>query len=244
MEFGPDTFGALYAAEYDARHDPGTTAESVALISDLAGPQARILELAIGTGRMSLPLARLGHRIEGIDGSPDMVAVLRSKAGGADIPVTIGDMADVGVTGPFDFVFLVFNMLFNLTSQEAQVRLFRNVADRLAPGGHFLVETFVPDVAAFSDHQRMKARAVRMDLLDYEAVLHDPVEQVLTMQRVRITPQSTTLSPLVLRYAWPQELDLMADIAGLRRLERWGSWAQDPFTAESRMHVTLYGKRE
>ncbi len=242
MEFEPDTFGRLYADLYDDVHDPGTTDESVALISDLAGADARILELAIGTGRMALPLAARGHHIEGIDGSSEMVDVMRTKPGGAGIPVTIGDMADVDRDGPFDFVFLVFNTLFNLTSQEAQVRLFRNVSARLRPGGRFLVETFVPDLSAFTDHQRMKARKVEMGMLDFEAVHHDPVRQTFRMQRVRMTAEGSTLSPLVLRYATPPELDLMAALGGLRLADRWGDWHRAPFTADSTMHVSVYEK--
>ncbi len=240
MEWEPGTFGRLYATDYDAANDPGTTRESVALISELAGPDARMLELAIGTGRMALPLAARGHRIEGIEASPEMVEGLRAKPGGRDIPVTIGDMAEVGREGPFDFAFLVFNTIFNLTSQDAQVRLFANMAARLAPGGRFLVETFVPDFSAYTDNQRMKALDVRTDRLRYEAVHHDPVGQVLTMQRVVITPTGTELRPLVMRYAWPAEMDLMARLAGLRLADRWGSWTRTPFGPDSRMHVSLY----
>ena len=242
MEWEPGTFGRLYARGYDAANDPGTTAESVALISDLAGPEARMLELAIGTGRMAVPLARLGHRIEGIEAAPEMVEVMRGKEDGREIPVTIGDMAEVGREGPFDFAFLVFNTIFNLTSQEAQVRLFSNMAARLAPGGRFLVETFVPDFAGFTDNQRMKALDVGTDQLRYEAVSHDPVTQVLTMQRVVIGPGGTELRPLVMRYAWPAEMDLMARLAGLTLAERWGDWTRAPFDGRSRMHVSVYEK--
>lgn len=132
--FDAGTFGALYADEYDALHDPGTTAQSVDLISELAG-NGRMLELAIGTGRMALPLAARGHRIAGIDASPEMIERLRDKPGAAGIPVTLGDFADVAVDGPFDHVFLVFNTLFNVMTQDDQVRCFANVAARLAPGG-------------------------------------------------------------------------------------------------------------
>ncbi len=242
MEFEPDTFGRLYADLYDGRHDPGTTEASVALISDLAGPDARILELAIGTGRMALPLAAKGHHIEGIDGSPDMVTQMRAKPGGEAIPVTIGDMADVGRDGPFEVAFLVFNTLFNLTSQEAQVRLFQNLGTRLKPGGRFLVETFIPDFSAFSDHQRMTTRQVEMEMLDFEAIHHDPISQTLRMQRVRMTPEGNTLSPLVLRYATPPEIDLMAQLGGLRLTDRWSDWDRSPFTADSKMHISVYEK--
>lgn len=240
MEFGPDTFGALYAESYDARNDPGTTAQSVALISELAG-KGRILELAIGTGRMALPLLARGHDVTGVEGSSDMVAQMRAKPGGAAIPVVIGDMADVPVDGLFDHIFLVFNTIFNLTTQSAQVRLFANVARHLGPGATFLVETFVPDFSAYSENQRMKTRAMDMDSLMFEAVQHDPLAQVLRYQRVRIAGEKVTLSPLVLRYIWPAEMDLMAALAGLTLQNRWGDWHRGPFNAASRMHVSLYG---
>lgn len=239
MDFDPETFGALYAGNYDDRHDPGTTGESVALISALAG-KGRVLELAIGTGRMALPLAARGHDISGIDASPQMVARMRAKPGGADIPVHIGDMADVGIEGPFDHVFLVFNTLFNLTSQAAQARLFANVAARLAPGGTFLVETFVPEFKDYSEHQRMKLRGMGMDSLFFEAVDHDPVDQVLRFQRMRVAGGAVALSPLVLRYAYPPELDLMAQLAGLQLRDRWGGWEKQPFDRSSTMHVSVY----
>lgn len=241
IEFTPSTFGELYADEYDDLHDPGTTSDSVALISELAGP-GKILELAIGTGRMALPLLEKGHDISGIEGSPEMIAKLQEKPGGADIPVIVGDYADVGLLGPFGFVFLVFNTLFNLTSQEAQVRCFQNVGERLAPGGAFLVETFVPDLSGFQDHQRMRTLHVGSKSMWFEAVKHDPVRQVFEMQRARMAGGETRLHPLVMRYAWPAEIDLMAKLAGLQLESRWGSWTRAPFDADSKMHVSLYRK--
>lgn len=240
-EFGPATFGQLNADHYDALHDPGTTEESVALIAELAG-KGEILELAIGTGRMALPLKQRGLTISGIEGSPEMVAKLREKPGGAEIPVVIGDMADVGIEGPFDFVFLVFNTLFNLTSQADQVRCFRNVADRLAPGGAFLIETFVPDFSRSHDNQSLRTMQVGFNSLWLEAKAHDPTGQVIDYQRVRITANGTRLVPLKMRYAWPQEIDLMANLAGLERENRWGGWHREPFTARSEMHVSVYRK--
>jgi len=241
LDFDPETFGALNADDYDALHDPGTTEESVALIADLAG-KGRILELAIGTGRMALPLAERGFAMSGIEGSAAMVEKLREKPGGADIPVVIGDMADCDIEGEFGFAFLVFNTLFNLTSQAEQVRCFRNVAERLAPGGAFLVETFVPDFSAYHDNQSMRTTKVGFKSLWFEAKVHDPTRQVIEYQRVRITEKGTKLVPLIMRYAWPQEMDLMAELAGLTLEHRWGSWEREPFTADSEMHVSLYRK--
>lgn len=240
-EFGPATFGELNAEDYDALHDPGTTEESVALISELAGT-GKILELAIGTGRMALPLVARGHDVSGVEGSPEMIAKLREKPNGADIPVEIGDYADVPNTGPFDFVFLVFNTLFNLAFQADQVRCFHNVADRLAPGGTFLVETFIPDLTSFTNDQRMRTMHVDFKSVWFEAVKHDPVTQVLEHQRVRMSEDGTKLIPLVMRYAWPMEIDLMAQMAGLELEHRWGGWKREAFTAKSDMHVSVYRK--
>lgn len=241
MEFKPDTFGSLNAEDYDALHDPGTTDEAVALISELAG-DGRILELAIGTGRVALPLAAMGHRIEGIEGSPEMVAKLRAKQGGADIPVVIGDMADVGIDGPFDHVFLIYNTLFNLPDQEAQIRCFRNVADRLAPGGTFLIEAFVPDFSDFDQHQRVRTMRLDASSVWIEAIKHDRVNQKTEAQRLRFTEAGLQMVPLPMRYAYPPELDLMARLAGLTLENRWGDWRKGDFTRHSTMHVSVYRK--
>lgn len=241
MKFGPETFGALNAEQYDALHDPGTTEESVALIRELAGG-GRVLELAIGTGRMALPLAAAGLEVHGVEGSSEMVAKLREKPGGTDIPVTIGDFADVSVDGPFDHVFVVFNTLFNLTSQEAQVRCFKNVGTRLRPGGTFLVETFVPDRERTAKGQSVRTLKVGFSSVLLEAVIHDPVAQRFDFQRVGITAEGVRLVPLVMRYAWPAEIDLMAQLAGLNLKHRWGGWRREPFTAASHMHVSVYEK--
>ncbi len=239
--FTKETFGELNAEDYDALHDPGTTDQSVRLISELAG-KGRILELAIGTGRVALPLARAGHDIAGIEGSAEMIAKLREKPGGEAIEVVEGDMADVEIEGPFDHAFLVFNTLFNLQSQAAQCACLRNVARVLAPGGSFLVEAFVPEFEGYVGNQRLTSRRMTRDSVWLEAIEHDPVAQMLEFQRVRITGAGMKLVPLRLRYAWPNEIDLMAQLAGLRREARWGGWQKEPFTAESRMHVTLYRK--
>lgn len=240
-DFGPATFGQLNAEDYDALHDPGTTKEAVAFIAGLVGT-GTVLELAIGTGRIALPLAERGARVSGIEGSPEMVAKLREKPGGQDIPVTIGDFADLEVDGTFDHALLVFNTFFNLLSQEAQVRCFRNVAKRLNPGGTFLVETFVPDLSWFKDGQTVRIKNLTNSGVWLDAGQHDPVRQRLDFQRVRITEDGIKLVPLPLRYAWPPEMDLMATLAGLRLKNRWGGWHQEPFTGTSKMHVSLYEK--
>ncbi|MAB11503.1 bifunctional 2-polyprenyl-6-hydroxyphenol methylase/3-demethylubiquinol 3-O-methyltransferase UbiG [Hyphomonas sp.] len=239
--YGPETFGELNADEYDLLHNPGTTEAAIELLSEFALP-GRTLELAIGTGRVALPLAERGCRIEGIEASPLMVEKLRQKPGGHGIPVTIGDMSEVKADGMFDFVFLIFNTLYNLTSQAAQVNCFRNAASMLAPGGAFLIEAFVPDLSQFHDHRSVKPRHVGFSSLALEAAVHDPTTQRIDYQVLRVTSEGTKLTPLPMRYAWPQETDLMAQLAGMDLETRWGGWDKSDFTANSRMHISVYRK--
>jgi SAM-dependent methyltransferase len=243
-DFDPSTFGELYSEDYDALHDPGTTDEAVALLAELAGlvESGRVLELAIGTGRIALPLARRGLDIHGIDGSSEMVEQLRRKPGGDAIPVSIGDYANVEVEGHFDLVFLVFNTLFNLQSQSDQIRCFENVSKHLSEDGVFLVETFVPDLRQFEDDQYCRTRQLGFKTAWLDTALHDPVNQRIDYQRVHISQGGIRMNPLVMRYAWPAEIDLMAKLAGLQLKDRWGDWNRSPFTAASDMHVSVYGR--
>jgi SAM-dependent methyltransferase len=201
-----------------------------------------LLELASGTGRITIPLAQLGYDVTGIEGSPDMVAKIRAKRGGEDIPVIIGDMADVAVDGSFSHVCLIYNTLFNLPDQEAQIRLFANTAKVLMPGGTFLIETFVPKLDHFTDNQMVRTRRLDMESLWLEACNHDPVAQTFHFQRVRINQDGMKLVPFPMRYAYPPELDLMARLAGLSLKHRWAGWQKEPFTANSKMHVSVYEK--
>lgn len=229
---------------YAARYDEGCPdpTEAVDFLADLIPDGGRVLELAVGTGRVALPLAARGFAVEGVDGSAGMVAQLRAKPGGVGLPVTIGDMADVAVTGPFQAAYLVFNTLFNLPSQGRQVDCFRNVAAVLAPGGVFVIECFIQDLTEFDRFQRVATRELSEDSVDMEFLLHDPVEQAVTYQRVTFTEERTSLRPLRLRYCWPSELDLMARLAGMRLRERYTDWDRSPFTKASRKHVSVYEK--
>jgi SAM-dependent methyltransferase len=178
--------------------------------------------------------------VEGIDASAAMVARMRAKPGGGSIPVTMGDMAEVAVSGPFQLVYLVFNTLFGLLSQARQAECFRNVARVLGPGGMFVIECFVPDLSRFDRDQRVQARAVTEDSVTFEVSLHDLAEQRITTQVVTLDGQGTHLRPVVIRYSWPGELDLMAGQAGLRRHARYGGWDRQPFGPASHGHVTIY----
>jgi SAM-dependent methyltransferase len=169
--FGPETFGELNADDYDATHDYPPE-KSVEVLADLAAG-GTVLELAIGTGRVALPLAARGLSVHGIDASREMIAKLRQKPGGDAIQVSLGDFADVAVDGAFDLIFLVFNTLFNLTSQDDQVRCFQNVAGHLTDRGVFVVETFVPNVARFVDGQNLRTdNAIRARALILPMGMH------------------------------------------------------------------------
>ena len=243
-EYGTKTFGELNAEQYDAMYEDlmvVETRDSVETLAELAGG-GKVLELAIGTGRVALPLAARGLSVHGIEASEAMVAKLREKPGGNAIPVEIGDMAGVRVNGTFDLIYLVFNTIFNLTTQEAQVRCFKNAARHLNAKGVFVVETVVPDLSEYVDGQRMKGFWTKMDSARFEIAVHDLVTQTIAFQRIVISEGGTRMIPHFGRYAWPSELDLMAQLAGLERRERWAWWDRSPFTAASRSHVTVYAR--
>ena len=239
--FDPDPahYGQTWAAVYDDVHrhlDPSAAVEQLYQLA-AGGP---VLELGIGTGRVALPLAARGVAVHGIDASAAMVAQLRSKAGGAAIPVAIGDFVDVAVDGAYPLVYIVFSTMFGLLTQEAQIACFRNAAARLAPGGVFVVETFVPDVARFDRLQRVHVHRLELGRAEVALSRHDPVAQRISSQHVRLSDGGVQLLPVEIRYAWPSELDLMARMAGLRLRDRFGDWQRGAFTAASGMHVSIY----
>jgi SAM-dependent methyltransferase len=235
----PAFYGDRWSAVYDDHHkqmDPGPAVE---FLAGLAG-DGRILELAIGTGRVARPVAARGIKVEGVDASAAMVERLRAKPGGESIPVVIGDMAEVPVGGPFRLVYLVSNTLFCLLSQEGQAKCFASVARVLEPGGMFVIECFVPDPARFDHDQRVQARSVTEDSAIIEVSRLDKVQQRVTTQMVMFDGQGMHLYPVAIRYSWPAELDLMADRAGLRLTERHADWDRRPFTSASTGHVSVY----
>ncbi|KAB1906235.1 class I SAM-dependent methyltransferase [Micromonospora sp. AMSO1212t] len=237
----PGLFGRLWAATYDGPGNPDP-APAVDFLAPLAegGP---VLELAVGTGRVALPLAARGLAVEGVEASPEMVAHLRAKPGGADMPVTVGDMADVPVAGPYRLVFLVFNTLFNLVSEERQAACFRNVARVLAPGGAFVIETFVPDPADFDRDEQVQVREVTEDSATIRMHRYDRAAQTFVRQTVTFDAAGVHLKPFAMRYAWPEQIDELAERAGLRLAERYADWDRTPFDADSRAHISVYRRR-
>lgn len=172
-----------------------------------------------------------------------MVARLRAKPGGDQLEVTLGDFADVGVPGSYRLIYIVFNTLFNLLTQDDQVRCFENVAAHLTADGLFVVEGGVPAEwyrlrnNQYVDLEAIDAGSVRLDVARY-----DPVNQLLEETHVTLSGAGIQLNPIVTRYAWPAELDLMARIAGLRLKERWAGWRREPFTATSNNCISVFGR--
>jgi trans-aconitate methyltransferase len=239
--YGPETYGDRIADVYDGLYENLDTEGAVETLASLAG-DGPVLELAIGTGRLALPLVERGLEVHGIDASEAMVAKLRDKSGGDRVRVTMGDFADVAVDGRYALIFVAFNTLFGLPTQDDQLRCFANVAARLADGGVFVVEAFFPDLARFDRGQRPHVSIVEAGRVMIDAARHDPVEQRIDSQHVIITQEGTKLYPVSIRYAFPPELDLMARLAGLELQNRWGGWHREPFTADSPRHVSVYGR--
>jgi hypothetical protein len=172
-----------------------------------------------------------------------MVAKLRAKPGGDQIAVTIGDFADVPVSGAYQLIYVVYNTLFNLLTQDDQVRCFENVAAHLTDDGLFVVEAFVPTyLTRLRDDQYVDAERIDVGEVRLDVGRHDPIAQILDESHVVLSSAGVRVSPIVARYAWPSELDLMARIAGLRLTDRWSGWEHEPFTGTSRRHVSVYGR--
>jgi SAM-dependent methyltransferase len=235
------TYGDRIANQYDdfILISPEHTKATVEALADLAkrGP---VIELGIGTGRIALPLRERGIAVHGIDASSRMVDELRKKPGGDAIPVTIGDFGDVAVEGQFSLIYAVFNTFFALLTQEAQVRCFANVARHLLPDGLFVIEAFVPDLSRFTRNQNIAVTKVGVDEVRLDVSLHNPLHQRIESQQLLIANGSIQTYPVQLRYAWPSELDLMAQLAGLTLKERWGNWQRSPFAASGTPHISLY----
>ena len=234
----PAFFGTVWAEDYDG----GTVLDpspAVDFLASLAGGR-RTLELAIGTGRVALPLAARGVPVEGVEGSEMMAAKLAAKPGGGGIPVTIGDMADVPVTGRFGLVYLVFNTIFNLVDVRRQADCFTNVARVLEPDGAFVVETYVPDPSRFPDGKRVEALWADVHSAAIEVYDVDLAAQRFVSQKVIFTTDGIRLKPHAERYTYPGELDLMAERAGLHLTDRHESWTRHPFTGSSKTHVSVY----
>lgn len=233
-----DTYGERIADVYDAWYAEVDDA-TVAVLRELA-QGGRALELGIGSGRVALPLQHSGVSVHGIEASEAMLDRLRAKPGGERLPVTLGDFADIPVEGDYALIYVLVNTFFALLTQEEQIRCFQNVAGHLSPAGVFVLEAFVPDLTRFHSHQTVRALHVGVHEVRVDASQIDPVSQQITSQHVVLTEDEVRLYPVKLRYAWPTELDLMAQLAGLQLRHRWGDWRKTAFTADSGKHVSVY----
>ena len=236
-------FDEHVAARYDETSgdmfDPMVLDPAVDFLAELAG-KGRALELGIGTGRIALPLAHRGVPVHGIEMSKAMAAKLRAKPGGEDIAVTIGDFANTRVEGSFSLAYLVYNTIENLTTQAEQVACFRNVAAHLEPGGCFVIEVGVPDLRRIppgETYHVFHGSENYFGIDEYDVVTQGLISHHLETVDGKIERVSTPF-----RYVWPAELDLMAQLAGMTLRERWAGWEREPFTAESRKHVSVWTK--
>jgi SAM-dependent methyltransferase len=238
---GDGYFDERVAARYDESSSemfaPEALEPAVDFLAALAG-DGRALELGIGTGRIALPLTGRGVEVHGIDLSQAMVARLREKPGGEEIPVTIGDFATTRVDGVFSLAYLVFNTINNLTTQAEQVACFRNVAAHLEPAGCFVIEVGVPELRRLPPGETMHvfdASEGHWGIDEY-----DLVNQGLVSHHFSVVDGAVERVSMPFRYVWPSELDLMAELAGMRLRERWSGWKREPFTGESRKHVSVW----
>ena len=238
-----DHFGERVAGRYDESSadmfDPAVVEPAVDFLAELAGDGAA-LELGIGTGRIALPLAARGVRVHGIDLSEAMVARLRAKPGGEDVGVTIGDFATTRVDGSFALAYLVFNTIDNLTTQDEQVACFQNVAAHLGPGGCFVIEVGIPELRRLPPGETFVAFDVSPTHLGFDE--YDVANQGLVSHHYSLVNGELEVVAMPFRYVWPAELDLMARLAGMRFRERWSGWQREPFTSESRKHVSVWEK--
>lgn len=238
----PEFYGDSWAHIYDETTRYLDTDGAVEFLFGLAG-NGRVLELGIGTGRIALPLAARGVKIEGIDASAAMVEKLRAKPGGQDISVTVGDMADVTIMGgPYRLAYLIYNTLFSLLTQARQVQCFENVSSVLEPGGLFVIECFIPDLKSVDHGQRVRTVSVTEESAIIEASRYDVNGQRIIAQMITLGADGIRLGPVAFRYAWPDELDLMADRAGLTLRQRFRDWAGNPFRFGCETHVSVYEK--
>jgi SAM-dependent methyltransferase len=234
-------FNERIAARYDESaadmFDPAVVDPVVDFLTEIAG-SGRALELGIGTGRIALPLAERGVQVHGIELSKAMVARLRAKPRGDDIGVTIGDFASTTVDGSFSLAYLVYNTIENLTTQEKQVSCFRNAAAHLEPGGCFVIEVMIPELRRLPPGETFRVFYGSESYWGIDE--YDVATQGLTSHHLEIVDGKLERFSAPCRYVWPSELDLMAQLAGMTLRERWSGWKREPFTSDSRQHVSVW----
>lgn len=242
--FDPRTsFGCETSRNYDAADTRGDEEETVTFLAGLAsGGDA--LEFAVGTGRIALPLRGTGIRVDGIELSQHMIDRMREKPGGDQVEVTMGDMSRVTTGRRYGLVYLVYNTIGNLLTQDDQVRCFENAVRHLTDDGVFALECLVPTALARPGHQFIDVERLELDHIGLDVCRYDPVTQILDENHVHIGADGLAFNPIRLRLAYPPEFDLMARIAGLRLRDRWGGWDGEPYTAASWRHISVYQRAD
>jgi SAM-dependent methyltransferase len=229
-----------YETKWANLFDPEVVNPAVSFLADLAGT-GTALELGIGTGRLALPLSQRGVPVHGIELSPAVVAQLRTKPDSDDIGVTIGDFATTRVAGTFRLAYLVRNTIMNLTTQDEQVACFRNVAAHLEPGGCFVIEVIVPALRQLPPGETVRAFTVTPTHLGFDEYV-DLAAQISFSHHYWVVDGQLETFSAPFRYVWASELDLMARLAGMTLRERWSDWNREPFTSDSRNHVSVWEK--
>ncbi|WP_025128031.1 class I SAM-dependent methyltransferase [Pseudomonas sp. PH1b] len=237
------TYGETLADIYDDLYGEAP-ANAIEVLVAMAGTREPVLELGIGTGRFALPMHERGVQVHGVDASPSMLEKLRAKPGAAGIPLTEADFATLeGVAGgPFSLAFCTFSSLFLLLSQAAQVSCFKATSALLKDHGRLVIETFYPDLSRYGKDQPVYVGGLERNEVLLEASRLDAVAQRVSCRFIRMQEQGMKVIPVELRYAWPAELDLMAELAGMRLVQRWSNWDQAPFVEGSFKHISTYEK--
>lgn len=238
-QFGWDRWYSLFGPV----GDPGPeTRAIVAVLRDLVadGP---VLELAVGDGRIAIPLAATGVEVDGVDISPKAIDQIRAHPQGSAVNATVADISDFALDRQYSLIYCVANSLFNVTTQDGQLRCFEHVAGHLAPGGVFLVHSsYTPRWFERLRHgQYVEARHFELNLARLQALRVDPADQLVYQQDMVLSKDGITFIPMVHRYASLAELDLMARNAGLTRRELWGGWTLEPYGPDSPMLLATYG---
>lgn len=231
------------AEDYDefvnyASRPPETDAE-VAGLARLANG-GRVLELGVGTGRVAIPLAATGLEVHGIDLDADMIEQLQSKPGNERVSVHHGDMADMTVDGTFDLIYAVFGTLFMLPTQAEQVRCFRRAAQKLTPSGKLVIEALMPKPSSYDRGPKVTVADANDERVIVNVSQTDALAQTIETRQVVLGPAGIQIHPVRIRYSWPSELDLMAELAGLRLHARWSDWTGRQFAAGDQRHISVY----
>ena len=235
--YQPGTYGARYAAEYDAWHANFMDTEGALTALAKLARDGPALEFGSGTGRLAVPLAELGLDVSAIEIAPEMVARMKAKPGGDRVRVMVGDMTRARLDQRFSLVYAGHSTLMQLPDQQAQVTCFRNAARHLVPGGHFALETLTVSGA---ERTVLRCEAVEADRVVLHLGVYDPVTGGYSGNRLVLEPTGIRFYPTPGRPVGHGEMDLMAELAGLRLAHRWGDWHGGPFTPSSYYHVSIY----